>query len=264
MNPTITLLAAVVVVGSSVWVAVDASMKKIPTDPKGTYTFLNGALAWFLLCLVMWIVGVPLYLYYRSKTLRERADEALRPKTVVHLSSPQSPYYLCVGSEQRGPLTIAQLQGMWRSGSITSEALYWQEGQPEWLPLSGIMDLVEVSPATVVSTTTTRAGFPRKWIVLGVGAVAVAFLMGFFHVVILNDLPLVSVIPKKQFTYSLSLVTVREVIERYNNRSLSDAVEGDPVLDNLVRELKQRQLVKMEKRTWDEVGKKIADELPDK
>ena len=33
-------------------------------------------------------------------------------------------YYIALGPEQKGPYTFAQLQSMWRSGTITADALY--------------------------------------------------------------------------------------------------------------------------------------------
>ena len=52
-------------------------------------------------------------------------------------------YFVMVGDEQRGPFTLEQLQGMWRSGSVTMDSKYWIEGLDEWMPLSSILELFQ-------------------------------------------------------------------------------------------------------------------------
>jgi len=47
--------------------------------------------------------------------------------------------YLHIQGEQRGPYAKAQVQTMWNSGLITSDALYWQEGMSEWAPISALV-----------------------------------------------------------------------------------------------------------------------------
>jgi hypothetical protein len=52
-------------------------------------------------------------------------------------------HYLFIDNEQKGPYTLSQLKAMWITGTITKNTLYWQEGCPEWIPLSSILDLLE-------------------------------------------------------------------------------------------------------------------------
>ena len=52
-------------------------------------------------------------------------------------------YWLSSGSDQRGPFTLCQLQGMWRSGSITADAFYFTEGLDEWAPISILSVLLD-------------------------------------------------------------------------------------------------------------------------
>ena len=52
-------------------------------------------------------------------------------------------YYVMVDEKQNGPYTLAQLQAMWRAGSLTTETQYWFEGQTEWMPLATILELLE-------------------------------------------------------------------------------------------------------------------------
>ncbi|MCY3018620.1 MAG: hypothetical protein NTW87_06260 [Planctomycetota bacterium] len=67
------ILSIAIVVGSSVWAAIDSHLNKI-TSGKGEYTISNGALAWGLGCLVLWIIVFPYYLVKRYCQLRERNE----------------------------------------------------------------------------------------------------------------------------------------------------------------------------------------------
>lgn len=53
------------------------------------------------------------------------------------MPSPVS-YFVMQGDEQFGPMTLAQLQGYFRSGQFTGESTYWTEGMDDWRPLSEI------------------------------------------------------------------------------------------------------------------------------
>lgn len=57
-------------------------------------------------------------------------------------------YYLAVGSEQKGPFTFSQLQTMWRSGSITADTLYCQQGFDEWVGISSLAELLDPQPTS--------------------------------------------------------------------------------------------------------------------
>ena len=61
-------------------------------------------------------------------------------------------YLIFQNGEQKGPFTLLQLRAMWSSGAITVQTLYWQEGQPDWLPLESMLNQLEsssLSPAGV-------------------------------------------------------------------------------------------------------------------
>ena len=64
-------LGLMIVVGTSIWVAYDASINKIAVVNK-PYSFNNGAFAWFLSCILIWIAAFPAYLVRRSQILRKR------------------------------------------------------------------------------------------------------------------------------------------------------------------------------------------------
>ena len=57
--------------------------------------------------------------------------------------------YLHIRGEKRGPYAKSQVQTMWNSGLITSDALYWQEGMSEWAPISALITELEVAPPTL-------------------------------------------------------------------------------------------------------------------
>ena len=86
--------------------------------------------------------------------------------------------------------------------------------------------------------------------------------LGFFHIV--NTGEGVSIIPKASFTFSDTMVSVNEIIERYNKRTLRDAFHGDPQFDHLVRELERRELISSHKKTWNEVESDVRRSLPDR
>lgn len=60
-------------------------------------------------------------------------------------------YYLYSNDQQQGPYTHSQLQSMWRSGAITSNDQYWQEGFDEWQPISSIQEILIEPPQRVTS-----------------------------------------------------------------------------------------------------------------
>ena len=59
-------------------------------------------------------------------------------------------YYIALGPEQKGPYTFAQLQSMWRSGTITADALYCQKGFDKWVPISSLTHLLDGQSAPVM------------------------------------------------------------------------------------------------------------------
>ena len=76
----IDLLPALVVLGTSVWVLVDARRRGI-TKGKIKGFFNMGPAGWFFSCLLMWIVAFPAYLVKR-RTLGQVAVEDGQPSGV--------------------------------------------------------------------------------------------------------------------------------------------------------------------------------------
>jgi len=63
-----------IVIGTSIWAGYDSYLNKIPTDNKKPYSVVNGAVVWVLVCILLWIVAFPYYIYKRAKTLKNRKE----------------------------------------------------------------------------------------------------------------------------------------------------------------------------------------------
>ncbi len=48
------------------------------------------------------------------------------------------PYHLALNGQSAGPFTLAQVQEMWKTGQVSAQTLYWQEGLANWQPLGQI------------------------------------------------------------------------------------------------------------------------------
>ncbi len=69
--------------------------------------------------------------------------------------------------------------------------------------------------------------------------IATAIFCGFFHIV--PGAPgFPPVVPKAHFTYSKTVITVEDYIREWNNRTLGQAVRGDPLLENLGKHMRKR------------------------
>ena len=75
------LVGLTFVVCTSIWVALDARANRIPTT-NHPYSLNNGALGWFLGCILLWIVTFPFYLCRRFRILRERKRALAPPPTM--------------------------------------------------------------------------------------------------------------------------------------------------------------------------------------
>ncbi len=72
-------------------------------------------------------------------------------------------YYVTIGEEQKGPYTLAQLQTMWRAGSLTVDTQYWFDGQSEWMPLGTILELLEPQERPRAAPAYFAAPAQRVW-----------------------------------------------------------------------------------------------------
>jgi hypothetical protein len=69
----------VVVIGTSIWVAIDASSLGARRGALGGGPFDMGVAAWFLVCLLMWVIGFPAYLATRSRYVALKRSSAVAP-----------------------------------------------------------------------------------------------------------------------------------------------------------------------------------------
>ncbi|GEM_PF-774355 len=71
-----SLVTLIIVIGSSIWIAIDAHRNKISTDNK-PYRINSGAVTWFFACLLFWIFVLPAYLFKRFKHLKAQGKNSI-------------------------------------------------------------------------------------------------------------------------------------------------------------------------------------------
>lgn len=103
-----------ILIGTTVWVAYDAHKYKIAVNKK-PYSLNNGAVAWALSCVVLWIGFFPYYLIHRSKILKSRA---VKPQGDVKVDCALCGQHLEVPQEMLGQ--IAQCPSCQREFCIPS------------------------------------------------------------------------------------------------------------------------------------------------
>jgi hypothetical protein len=84
------VLVLLIIVGTTVWVGIDSHAHQVTSGGKDYVWWRNGALTWVVFCLLLWIVGFPLYLVKRSKQLRERAavvNQVPTESAVTHMAT---------------------------------------------------------------------------------------------------------------------------------------------------------------------------------
>jgi len=59
-------------------------------------------------------------------------------------------WYYAVGSQQQGPVTEDQLQGLIKDGVVTGDTLVWREGMANWLPYRTVSGATPPPPAGCV------------------------------------------------------------------------------------------------------------------
>ena len=68
-------------------------------------------------------------------------------------------YYLWLNETQAGPYTVNQLRGMWQSGQITAQTLYFTDGMTDWMALAAIVSILEesqIAPAAAPQAVTVN------------------------------------------------------------------------------------------------------------
>jgi len=83
------LVILLVVIGTSIWVAVDTSRLGVKRGCLGGGFVDMGPVGWFFAVLLIWIIGFPIYLVTRPKYAALRSVEA--PVSVAHTAVPVAP-----------------------------------------------------------------------------------------------------------------------------------------------------------------------------
>ena len=109
LNATVFLL----VIGTTIWVGFDASTNRVTSDDK-EYNWSNGALAWVIGCILLWIVVFPFYLVRRARVLR---------KVSAFVESYRGPEQWPPAPQQPISLTaeIERLSGLHKQGIISDD-----------------------------------------------------------------------------------------------------------------------------------------------
>lgn len=76
-------MIALIVIGTSIWVAFDAQKIGIKRGQLGGGILDMGCWGWFFLCLLLWIVGFPLYLIKRPEYIKLNQNQNNSPKSLL-------------------------------------------------------------------------------------------------------------------------------------------------------------------------------------
>lgn len=87
------LLILIVVAGTSIWVAIDASHLGVKRGTLGGGLFDMGAAAWFFSVLLLWIIGFPAYLITRPRYVTAKSQGTEGVLTVSPSSAPRAGWY---------------------------------------------------------------------------------------------------------------------------------------------------------------------------
>ena len=73
-------IVLLIVVGTTIWVGYDANSNKVAINNK-PYSTNNGAIAWVLSCILLWIVTFPYYIYKKSQIMQQKRNKADRKRS---------------------------------------------------------------------------------------------------------------------------------------------------------------------------------------
>jgi hypothetical protein len=49
-------------------------------------------------------------------------------------------YYFWINGQQSGPFALSQIREMWKTGTITTDTLYWSDGMAGWKPIQELFE----------------------------------------------------------------------------------------------------------------------------
>jgi len=156
------VLVVVGIIASSVWVLVDAESHQVPMSKGKPYSPSNGSAAWFIGCLLLWIIGFPWYLIARSAVLAE--GRSIPPTATLAASPPTGAALLCstcgtslaagarfchvCASPAPVPVALAQSADQTPFAPVGPPA-----GQPAPLPVTNAQPAAQTSPAPAESSS---------------------------------------------------------------------------------------------------------------
>jgi hypothetical protein len=117
----------VVVVGISIWVAIDASNLGVRRGSLGGGFLDMGVVGWFLACLLLWIVALPAYLVTRSRYVERQRRAVTMPigpySAHPYLPSQPAPPYAGSAPQWAAPQAPQHQQSdRWVPGASTPPA----------------------------------------------------------------------------------------------------------------------------------------------
>lgn len=138
----VSAVAYGLVIGTSVWAYVDA--KQIGLNRYNGALRSPGAVLAF--GLLLWMVGMPLYLATRHKLKAGKLQLLDGSAPVQNVGAPASPFgapqsavpppigqwFYHMNGQQLGPVTKDQLFNMARKGDITRDTMVWTQGMAAW------------------------------------------------------------------------------------------------------------------------------------
>ena len=90
-----------------------------------------------------------------------RINQKATPAAASASAPVASSIYVLINNQQQGPYAIDQIHGMWNSGSITADTLFWQEGMTEWEPVQALIAHEHV-PLRHTAVAVTRTASPQS------------------------------------------------------------------------------------------------------
>lgn len=130
-------IVILVVIGTSIWVLCDAisiGVKKGQVKGFGDM----GPVGWFFACLLLWIVGFPLYLAKRSEfKIAQQRETSIGERNFAAPLPPPPPatFYIYLNDQVQGPFSHDQLQAILAVNTVSLDTSCCRLGTQEWLTI---------------------------------------------------------------------------------------------------------------------------------
>lgn len=107
-------------------------------------------IAWFMLGILLGIIGLIVLFILPKLPIREQEDPELAPDSYAikvqnaYDYTTNEWYFLDASRKQQGPVKFRSLQSEWLDGKINSDSFVWSEGMPDWSRISQIPGFKDV------------------------------------------------------------------------------------------------------------------------